>query len=251
MELIRKPFQGVFNIIRFNWHFYLVAGLVLIAINCFRIVLPDPIQPIILWLSILAFLTISISLIVSFYVYDCSNLYKLNWFPNAENRKVLNVHAGFDESSEILKSKFPTIELTIVDFYNPEKHTEISIKRARKAYPPTADTVQVSTDKLPFQDDSFDYIMVLLSAHEIREEQERVRFFSELNRVTKSSGKIFVTEHLRDFNNFLAYTIGFFHFHSKTRWLNTFRQSNLAVKSEIRTTPFITTFILIKNGSTL
>ena len=111
--------------------------------------------------------------------------------------------------------------MTICDFYNPLKHTEISIKRARKAFPPNSHTVQVSTDRLPFKDHTFDYALAILSAHEIRDERERVLFFSELSRVTKPTGLIFVTEHLRDFNNFIAYSLGFFHFHSKTSWLTT------------------------------
>lgn len=251
MELTRKPFQGVFNIIRFNWHFYLVASLVLIILISFRFLLPQQLRPIAFWLSILAIFSISISLLISFYVYDLSDLYKLNWLPNSNNKYVLNINAGFDETSEIIKVKFPLTELSICDFYNPKKHTEISIKKARKAYPPIVNTVRVTTDNLPFKNNTFDYALAILSAHEIRDEKERIRFFTELNRVTKPTGQIFVTEHLRNFNNFMAYAIGFFHFHSKTNWLNTFRQSNLNVENEIKTTPFITTFILKKNGDTL
>jgi len=251
MEVKRKPFQGLFNIIRFNWHFYLVAGMLLIALILFKNTLSEQVQPIALWLSILASLTIIISLLISFYVYDISDLYKISWLPNLDNKKVLNINAGFDETSEIIKWKFPITELTICDFYNPNKHTAVSIKRARKAYPPLAGTIQLSTDKLPFKDNSFDYTLAILSAHEIRNEKERVQFFRELNRVTKLTGRIYVTEHLRDLNNFMAYTIGFFHFHSNQSWLQTFEQANLKLNSKLKTTPFITTFILDKNGDTL
>ena len=251
MELNRKPFQGVLNIIRFNWPFYLVAVAILVTLLCFSFALPHQIQPIALWCSILAILTTSISLLVSYYVYDFSNLYKLHWLPIFNNKQVLNINAGFDETSEIILSKFPNTQLTICDFYNPEKHTELSIKRAREAYPPIVNTFQVSTNKLPFKDNSFDYALAILSAHEIRDEKERVLFFTELNRVTKPKGQIFVTEHLRDFNNFMAYTIGFFHFYSKADWLNTFKKSQLTVTNEIKTTPFITTFLLCNNGDTL
>lgn len=250
MELNRKPFQGVMNIIRFNWHFYVIAGVMLFALFYFRHHLPLQIQSIVRWLSVLAILTIVVSLLVSFYVYDFSDLYALNWLPDIAGKKVININAGFDETSEIIKNKFPGTELIICDFYDSGKHTEISIKRARKAYPPLVNTIQVSTDNLPFKDNTFDAVLAILSAHEIRDEKERILFFKELNRITQPAGQIIVTEHLRDFNNFLAYTIGFFHFHSKTTWLNTFRQSSLAIKSKIKTTPFITTFILEKHGNT-
>lgn len=250
MEIKRKPFQGVVNIIRFNWHFYLIAVFSLTFFLVFQNTLPENFQPIVNWLSILAILTIVVSLIVSYFVYDLSSLYKFNWLPNTDFKKVLNINAGFDETSEIIKNKFPNAELTICDFYDSNKHTEISIKRARNAYPPLTNTIQVPSDKLPFQDNSFDYSLAILSAHEIRDKNERVLFFKELERVTKPKGQIYVTEHLRDLNNFMAYTVGFFHFYSKPAWNETFKLANLTVTNEIIITPFITTFVLDKNGDT-
>lgn len=251
MEVTRKPLQGVTNIVLFNWHFYLIAFLAFILLFLFQSIIPEQFRIFILFASIVALLTLIISLVVSYYIYDISNLYSLNWLPNSEFNKVLNINAGFDETSQIIKDKFPTCELMICDFYDKEKHTEVSIKRARSAYPPLAGTIQVSTTKLPFKDNEFEYSFAILSAHEIRDKSERVQFFKEVKRVTKPNGQIFVTEHLRDLNNFLAYTIGFFHFHSKSTWKETFKLANLSIEREIKTTPFITTFILKTNGDTL
>lgn len=251
MELNRRPFQGVFNIIRFNWHFYLIAIVVFIALNIINATFFVNFQPYTFWLIMGSLIPLVISLIVSFYIYDFSNLYQFQWLPNFDNKSVLNINAGFDETTSIIKTKSPTCKITICDFYNPIRHTEVSIKRARKIYPPLKGTVQVSTDKLPFSDNSFDFSLAILSAHEIRDEAERIIFFKELNRITKKNGQILVTEHLRDWNNFLAYTIGFLHFHSKISWLKTFEEANFVLKQEIRTTPFITTFILENNGSAL
>jgi hypothetical protein len=47
----------------------------------------------------------------------------------------------------------------------------------------------------------------------------------------------------------MAYNFGFFHFHSKNTWLKTFHRSGLTITNEIKITPFITTFILDKNGT--
>ncbi|OYQ48474.1 methyltransferase [Flavobacterium cyanobacteriorum] len=249
MEVTRKPLQGVTNIARFNWHFYLIAFIAFTLAFLFQSSIPGQFRIYVFSASVVALLTMIISLLVSYYVYDFSNLYSLSWLPNSEFKKVLNINAGFDETSQFIKGKFPKCELTICDFYDKEKHTEVSIKRARSAYPPLIGTIEVSTNKLPFKDNEFEYCLAILSAHEIRDKSERVQFFNELKRVTKPNGQIFVTEHLRDFNNFLAYTIGSFHFYSKSTWKETFKLANLSVEREIKTTPFITTFILNDNGN--
>ncbi len=250
METTRSPFLGVTNIIRFIWHFYLTG---LVGLGIVYLLLPflsEPIFTIAKWGSILGVLSLLGTLMVSWYVYDFSDLYQLNFLPISSPKSVLNIHAGLDEISPILKSKFLHSDLTIGDFYNPELHTEVSIKRARMAYPPSADTIKVETNRLPFTDNSFDITVAFLSAHEIRDEKERVAFFRELKRVSTSEGQIIVTEHLRDLPNFLAYNMGFFHFHAKSVWLNTFEQAGLRLEEEIKTTPFISTFILAHHGNT-
>lgn len=250
MELNRTTFQGVKNIIRFNWHFYALAALGLLLVFLFKHLLPESIGTIVYWMAILAAIAMSVSLLVSHYVYDVSALYQLNWLTNLNDKKVITIHAGLDEISEIIKVQYPQSEVVIADFYNADKHTEVSIKRARKAYPTNSDTIKVTTGELPFSDQSFEYLICFLSAHEIRNEQERIAFFRELNRITKSKGQIYLTEHVRDRNNFMAYSLGSFHFLSRPSWLLTITQAKLNIIKEIKTTPFITTFILEKNGDT-
>lgn len=254
MEPVRKPFQGVRNIIRFNWHLYVLSlGISFtgfLVANFFG-------EPHRLYLYLFCFLvlvTTLLSLLVSFYIYDLSALYKFDWLEelaSTDKIKIVNINAGFDETSVLLKDKFPSAELVVLDFYDPLKHTEISIKRARKAYPPFPNTVKVDTTKLPLEDNFADYIFIIFAAHEIREEKERADFFSEINRVIKPTGKIIVIEHLRDVPNFMAYTIGFLHFHSNSSWQKTFQASKLKIEKEIKLTPFISNFILNKNGNTL
>jgi ubiquinone/menaquinone biosynthesis C-methylase UbiE len=249
---MRKPFQGVANIIRFNWHFYVLSAVVLILIIVAGNSFGGTIRFGLLIFSALVFAPILISLIVSYYVYDLSNLYSLDWLGDLRletGGKIININAGFDETSELLKAKFPETELVSLDFYDPAKHTEVSIKRARKAFPPYPNTEQVTTTRLPLRDNSADAIFVILSAHEIRKADERNLFFNELRRTLKPDGQIFVVEHLRDLPNFLAYNIGSLHFHSRKSWLDTFEAAELIIKKEIEITPFITTFVLEKHGT--
>ena len=252
MAGLRKPFQGVWNIIRFNWQFYVMAPAALVLLLVAASFAGNPYQLYVYILCVLITISVTASLLASFYVYDLSNLYSLNWLDELNGNDIktmVNINAGFDETSILLKDKFPAASFTVLDFYNPVLHTEVSIKRARKAYPPYPGTLQVNTKSLPLKDNSVDAIFAIFAAHEIRNNTERATFFTELNRALKPNGKIIVTEHLRDVPNFLVYNIGFFHFHTKRAWHNTFTSARLTIIKEIKLNPFVSTFILIKNGN--
>ncbi|MEC5142451.1 methyltransferase [Chitinophaga sp. 212800010-3] len=242
----RKPFQGIWNIIRFNWHFYVIALLLLAAGVCFRQYFP---VLLLLWLLIVSLL---LSLTVSWYIYDASGLYDLQWLDIPENGArllMVNINAGFDETSHLLAGKYPDARWKVFDFYDPEKHTEVSIRRARKAYAAYPGTQQMRTDGIPLDTASADVIFLLLAAHEIRDHGERSGFFTELARGLHEQGKIIVLEHLRDTRNFIAYNIGFLHFFSREQWQQTFEASGLRVTAEQKITPFLSAFILQKNGT--
>ncbi len=177
MEVVRGRFQGLGNIVRFNWHFYVISIAVLLAVLLWNHWYPTPYRTLVSLTTIFAIGTIAVSLLVSHIVYDLSDLYALKWLGNLDNQKILNISAGFDETSVIIENSFHGATLAICDFYDPKKHTEVSIKRARKAYPPHPETISVQTDLLPFPDNTFHTSLVILSAHEIREEKERIQFF--------------------------------------------------------------------------
>ncbi len=252
MEQIRKPFQGVWNIIRFNWHLYFLSFLLLAGLLLLTQYASSSMNKYLLLLSLLIAGTIFISLTASYYIYDYSDFYTLNWLdslPAKDGTHIINMHAVFDETSSLLTNKFPDSILTVLDFYDSAKHTEVSIKRARKAYPSFPGTQQVTATHLPLPNSTADYIFVIFAAHEIRNEKERIAFFGELARLLQPSGKIVVTEHLRNVANLFVYNIGAFHFYSKAFWLATFRSAHLTVVAETQITPFITTFLLEKNGA--
>lgn len=250
----RSRFQGVLNVLRFNWHFYVIATVAMIILLLISHASGPGWGMVLQGLSIVIILTTLVSLGVTYYVYDVSDLFNLGWLDefaqNNPSKKILNINAGFDETSLLIGQKFKSSELHIADFYDPNDHTEISIKRARKLYPPHPKTVAVQTRVLPYADHEFDMVCVTFAAHEIRNVEERLQFFKELGRVTLPGGVICVTEHLRDFSNFMAYTIGFLHFYSRRSWLSVFQSSGLNLFREIKTTPFISTFILSKHGTT-
>lgn len=252
MARIRKPFQGVINIIRFNWHYFVVSiGLIFLLLFVSNYLI-DKYHLIINAICLLVFSSIVFSLAVSYYVYDLSNLYKLDWLDediSDSPLKIINISAGFDETSELLQKKFNNANLIAFDFYDPKLHTEVSIKRARNAYPRFPNTQSITTSELPLPDSSIDKIFLILSAHEIRESIERTLFFAELKRILKKDGQIILTEHFRDVPNLLAYNIGAFHFLEKDSWLENIENAKLQVVRELKITPFITTFTIEKNGN--
>jgi SAM-dependent methyltransferase len=253
MERIgRTPFQGVSNIVRFNWHFYVIGAALIVLLIIASLLAPVAISLFITIVIGLTVLGIIFSLAVSHYVYDRSHLYTLDWLEDLaipEQARIITINAGFDETSVLLAQKFPKANLTVFDFYDPAKHTEISIERARKAYSIFPGTISIRTSHVPLERGVADYIFLILAAHEIRDPKERIQFFDQLQESLKPGGSIIVTAHLRDVPNFIAYNFGFFHFFSKKEWKDTFTSADLNIIKENKITPFISTFILRKNGT--
>ena len=249
MDKQRNILTGVGNIIRFNWGFY-AAGIGIITI--LLVIASFTEGPLKWWMNMLAmagFIPLFLSLAVSWYVYDLSGFYTMNWLKYQVDPKpgiILNIHAGFDETSVLLKKKFPDAEMKVYDFYDPEKHTEISIERARRAYAPYPGTIRINTESIPQGDNSVDLIFLVFAAHEIRNTTERTSFFNEIKRVLKPNGTVHIVEHLRNLPNFLAYTVGFLHFHSTAAWQQTFDKSGLSNHQASSVNPFVKYYILQK-----
>ena len=252
-SLIRKPFQGVGNIIRFNWQYYVIAFLSAVALFSVSNFLSYYLSLAAMVIAILIITSTVLSLLVSYYIYDYSGLYTLDWLDVlniGSGKQLVNINAGFDETSAILSARYLGSHLAVLDFYDAKKHTEVSIKRARRVYPVFPGTITINTSNLNLKENSVDYAFLIFAAHEIRNNEERGTFFKQIKDALKQEGKIIVTEHRRDINNFMAYNLGFFHFLSRETWKKTFAKAGLSIEKEIKLTPFISTFILFKNGIT-
>lgn len=247
MEEKRRKFQGVLNILSFNRHFYFI-GLGILALlfaSHLFVTWPDNL----FWIIIAAFLYgLLMPLIVSAYVYDFSGFYYFKWLKDQITGKeranqIVNINAGFDETSFIIKNRFPESNLKVFDFYNAKQHTEPAINRARKVSLVYPDTVQISSNAIPLQDRSVDIVFLLSAIHEMRSTEEKVQFLKECHRLCKPDGKIIMVEHLRDFPNFLAFTIGFTHFFSRSSWKKAFERAGFTSFKETKFTPFMSIFL--------
>ena len=252
-RIARKPLQGITNIIRFNWHYYVIASVLITVVLLTSKFLPRALEITAIIILLFVIAGIIISFVVSWYIYDHSDLYSLNWLDRLHinaDKLLVNINAGFDETSSLLIQKYPGCKLLVFDFYDSAKHTEISIERARKAYPAYPGTKKISTTDIPLKENSVDYIFLIFAAHEIRNNEERIEFFTQLGKSLHANGKIIVVENQRDIYNFIAYNFGFFHFFTAKTWNQTFFKSGLFKDSSFKLTPFISTFVLRKNGNT-
>lgn len=247
MEIKRKKFQGVLNILSFNRHFYIfgiaVLALVVISHQIFRW------SDILYWIIIISFLYgLIMPLLVSAYVYDFSGYYNFKWLKKckidkSEVKQILNINAGFDETSFIIKNNFLNADLNVFDFYDAERHTEPAIIRARKVSLVYPNTQQMKSNSMEMSDHSVDLIFLLSAVHEIRSNDEKIQFLKECHRVCKPNGKVIMVEHLRDLPNFFAFSVGFTHFFSKKIWKNAFKNSGFTTFEEVKFTPFMSIFI--------
>jgi SAM-dependent methyltransferase len=249
----RGRYQGVLQILHFNWRMYLATGVGLIAaalawpllLMAGRAALVVGFTPAVFWMIA--------SLAVSHYVYDRFPIYDLHWLERALEhtpRRWINIHAGWDETSGVLAAIFPDAVGEAVDLFDPRTMTEPSIReasqmqQARRANHAAVPYISARYDALPFENGTVDAAFAIFAAHELRRREQRVKFFGEVRRVLTSSGELVVMEHARDAWNFLAFGPGFLHFFPRHEWRATAQAVGLEVRTEFELTPFVHVFVM-------
>ncbi len=251
----RGKWQGMLTIARFNWPFYIAAAVVLIgslASLCLCRALELKLVSTVAFAGSAYFLFGSLG--VSHLIYDRSDLYRWRWLDRALRgsalRHVIFCHSGFDETSHTLRERFPEAEWRILDHFEASRMTEASIRRARRMFPPTPDTLPAVYHHWPSETNSADVIFGLLALHELRSEAERTSWFAEAKRCLCNDGRVVLVEHVRDFANFLAFGPGFLHFHSRASWLRCWEKAGFRCLDEFHITLWVRIFVLIPSCST-
>ncbi len=244
---MRRPCQGVLQILRFNWLFYMAGAAVIAMALLAAPLLPRPWRvSVLIGVAPGLFWMIS-SLLVSHYVYDRFPLYDLTWITGALSRtprRWLNIHCGLDETSTLLAAILPGAEFSVADIFDARITTEASIRRARRVAPNTIPAIPTRFDDLPFGSGAFDAVFCLFTAHELRRDWQREALFGEIARILTPGGEAVLMEHSRDWWNFLAFGPGFLHFFSQRAWRRTAFRAGLAVQSEFPMTHFVRVYIL-------
>lgn len=244
---MRGPYQGVAQIVHFNWRMYLATAAGLLTAAAAWPLLPAAGRAALMLCVVPAVFWMVASLAVSHYVYDCSSLYDLRWLQRALShapRRWISIHAGWDETSELLHATFPGAIGEAVDLFDPRVMTEASIRQARRARRPAVPATPARYDALPFESATVDTVFAIFAAHELRRHAQRAAFFGEMTRVLTAGGEAVVIEHARDAWNFLAFGPGFLHFFPRRVWREAARQAGLTVCCEFAMTRFVHVFIL-------
>jgi len=193
------------------------------------------------------------SLFASHWVYDRSDLYKWTWLSEllkSSPVQIVNLHAGFDESSDALRQMFPKATLSIFDFYEASSETEDSIARARKKSAATLEARQIDKNlgEIGVNEVSIDLVLLFLAVHEIRSPVMRDNLFRKVHDMLRPNGLAILVEHLRDLPNFLAFGPGVLHFFSLQEWMRSTKSGDLVIQKRLTITPFIHVFCLTRSS---
>lgn len=244
---MRAPYQGVLQILQFNWRVYLAtAAGFLVAVPAWRLLPPEGRVALVVVGAPAMFWMIA-SLAVSHYVYDRFPIYDLHWLDRAlahEPRRWINIHAGWDETSGVLQAVFPDAIGETVDLFDPQVMTENSIRQAKLACHGAVPATPAHYDALPFENGTVDTVFVIFAAHELRQREQRVKLFREVARILSPNGEMMLMEHARDGWNFLAFGPGFLHFFPRRAWHEAAKQAGLTVRSEFARTRFVHVFLM-------
>ena len=164
-------YRGVLQIVRFNWHWYVLGAAVLWWGRTWPA----------LWLAGAWGVA---SLAVSHYIYDRSRLSRWDWLP-VSPRKWANIHCGFDETSRPLRRVYPGTRGIVLDIYDAGVMTEASIARARRVATGAPPAQRARYAALPVAGGELDTVFLLFAAHELRERSAREEFFAEVDRVLR------------------------------------------------------------------
>jgi SAM-dependent methyltransferase len=243
----RRP-AGLVRMVRFNWPDYALAAAAIAVLSAAASWAPLGVaaRAVAVAGASLAAWWVAASLGTGWWVYDRSPLYRWTWvttlLPDAP-RHWANITAGFDESTDVLRSLLGG-DGTTIDLFDPALMTEASIHRAHADRPPAAGTIPGTPAHLPLGDASVDAAFVIFAAHELRTRHDREALFAELARSIRSGGSVVLVEHPRNPPNLIAFGPGAMHFFPTSEWRRLARAAGFESNRARAMTPFVSALIL-------
>lgn len=196
------------------------------------------------WVMSLAVVAVGwsvLSLVVSDYVYDRSELASGAWIGRLLPPRVetwATVDAGLDAEVDLDRG-VPGRCVGRLDVFDGDTVRAPSVVRARAHTARKHAAAPCSATALALGDATCDVVFVVFTAHEVRGASARAAFLRETRRALRPGGRVVLVEHLRDLPNFVAFGPGFLHFVARSEWLALAERAGLRVAGEIRVTPWV------------
>jgi SAM-dependent methyltransferase len=233
--------SGARRIFFYNWPTYAGTWAAAAVAIAGGLAYTTVLAPVLVVAGVVALLWSAASLVVSAYVYDRSELPGGGWLPGllpARVERWITVDAGLDAEVDVDRA-MPGTCVARFDVYDRARLETPSVERARRRTARTHPATPASVTSLPLANGSCDAVLVVFTAHELRDQTLREAAFAELGRLLSAEGRLIVVEHLRDAANFAAFGPGFLHFQSRAEWLRLADVTGLRVAVERRVTPWV------------
>lgn len=153
--------------------------------------------------------------------------------------KLLDISCGTGQLLKVL-SKYPHLNLQGLDYSSG------MLKRARKRLKKNIILMQGDVRKLPFPNDTFDYVISTEAFHHYGNQKQALK---EMYRITKKDGKLIIIDvnfFFKPFNILATLEPGSKKFNSKKEFLTMFKEQNLKNIKQKRSNIFTISTIGIK-----
>lgn len=241
--LSNRQYSGTISTLLYNWPIFagaLFFGGVALTVS---LILTSPWS----WLFLvsgLGVLALAISiLLTTFIVYDWGQQHEYDRLAElgavAAANVVIDITCGKLRGSRGLLAHHPQGYYFLIDIYDPEKMTDLALKRARQLEPPLLTQRRIyrreaPINSLPLPHQWADVIFCDFSLHEIEDSADRQALFAEFARVLKPGGRLLLAEHGRDWPNLLAFGPGALSFFPAATWTRHIEQAGLTIRHHER-----------------
>ena len=240
-----RPIRAI-DVVWFNYPTYVAAALVVFAslLLLLTALLPDPVEVLVaIGAGMTAWWSVA-SVVAAAWVFDRPGYASLAWLPEAveAHGSWLNVTAGFDATTSTLRTVLGRTNGSALDLFDPSARYDGPLLRARRARPPMG-AAALPGGSLPVEGQSVDVVTMLMSAHELEDEEVRATALAEVARVLQPAGRLVIAEFLRSPIIWLVFGPGAAHFRSRAEWLRILAGAGFYVIGERGLTPFVRAFV--------
>jgi SAM-dependent methyltransferase len=231
----RRRLDGTRTIVRFNAPKYaLVAALVVGAVLAAAVGLPVSVAAPLSLAAVFGLLWSVSSLVATWWVYDHIRIYDRVGAGLGPVGEWAVVHAGFDESEDVLAATVRRPPYAVVALATNARR---GLRHARGEHVGTA--LDGSVRRLPLDAGSVDTLFLTLTVHEVRRIDEQRALFAELRRVLRPGGRLVITEHGRDLANAAVYGPAAWHFQPARTWRRRAGEQGFEIVADEPITPFV------------